>query len=52
MRFTREFLERRGIDDALDDEIEEETGNTPLYLGVDAEIDEDSDQEDPELAFT
>ena len=50
MRFTREYLQDVGHADALDDQLEENTGNTGMFLGY-CEFDEDSDQEDPEQAL-
>ena len=54
MRITEEYMSSLGLEDAHDELVEEETGNTGFWLGLDTELDgldEDSDQEDPELAL-
>ena len=51
MRFTREWLQSLGLEDALDDNLEENTGDTGLFLGYTTELDESSDEEDPEQAL-
>ena len=37
-----------GLERELDDHLIEETGNTNFFLGLDADLDEPSDAEDPE----
>ena len=50
MRITRNYIQDVGLEDAVDDQLVEATGNTGLFLGY-CEFDEDSDQEDPEQAL-
>ena len=51
MRITEDLIRNVGLEDMHEESIEEETGNTGFFLGLDPELDEDSDQEDPELAL-
>ena len=52
MRFVQDFLEARGMDRDYE-RAHREVFDDPhyLWLGLNPEIDEDSDQEDPELAL-
>ena len=43
-----EVIEDHGLGEELDERSIEETGNTNFWLGHHSEMDEDSDQEDPE----
>ena len=48
MRIMDEVIEEHGLADELDARLDDETGNTNFWLGHDSEMDESSDQEDPE----
>ena len=48
MRVMMDFIEDRGLEDELQDDMISETGNTNYFLGSDSEMDEGSDVEDPE----
>jgi hypothetical protein len=48
MRITEDYLVENGFDEELEDRIIEETGNTPIHLDRDSEMDEHSDAPDPE----
>ena len=48
MRIMDELIEEHGLSSELDERLDDETGNTNFWLGDDSEMDESSDQEDPE----
>ena len=43
-----DVIEDNGLEDELEERLIEETGNTNFWLGVDSNMDADSDGEDPE----
>jgi hypothetical protein len=51
MRVMDQVIQQNGLEEELDDELEEVTGNTNFWLGLDDVMDEDSDAEDPERAL-
>ena len=51
MRWTSDFIIRHELDDAYEMEVESSSGIDQFWLGLHEELDEDSDQEDPELAL-
>ena len=51
MRFVQDFLAARGMDRDYRHAHRELTGDSHLWIDLNPDIDEDSDQEDPELAL-
>ena len=51
MRVMKRLIEDEGLEETLEDIMVEETGNTHFCLSSDSEMDEASDQEDPEAAL-
>ena len=51
MRWTSDFISRHELDDVYTMEVESSWVINPFCLGFHKELDEDSDQEDPELAL-
>lgn len=49
MRIMQEVIEDHGLEDEVQDLVIAETGNTGFWLGMDLNLDEASDAEDPEL---
>lgn len=45
-----EIIADNDLEQALEERLIEETGNTNFWLGSDSEMDADSEQEDPEAA--
>ena len=50
MRIMDEVISQNGLEEELDDELEQVTGNSNFWLG-ECSMDEDSDAEDPERAL-
>ena len=50
MRVMDDVIRDHGLAEELAGRMIEDTGNTNFWLGEDTEMDEDSDQEDPEAA--
>ena len=48
MRIMDELIEENGLTSELEERLIEETGNTNFWLGVDSDMDELSDEDDPE----
>ncbi len=48
MRVMDDVILDNGLDEELEDRLVQETGNTNFFLGLDADLDEPSDAEDPE----
>ena len=48
MRIMDDLIWDNGLEDELEDRLVQETGNTNFFLGLDAELDEASEDEDPE----
>ena len=48
MRVMDDVINDHGLAEELEDRMVEETGNTNFWLSEASEMDEDSDQEDPE----
>ena len=48
MRVMDDVILENGLDEELEDRLVQETGNTNFFLGLDADLDEPSDAEDPE----
>ena len=48
MRVMDDVIDEHGLSPELEDRMIDETGNTNFWLGEDTDMDEDSDQEDPE----
>ena len=48
MRVMDDVITDNGLEQELEERLIEETGNANFWLGSDSELDEDSDQEDPE----
>jgi len=51
MRVMESLIAEEGLGERLEDIMVEETGESQFHLGTDSEMDEDSDQEDPEAAL-
>ena len=43
-----DIIDEHGLSSELEERLIDETGNTNFWLGEDTDMDEDSDQEDPE----
>ena len=52
MRIMNDIIEEHDLSDELEQRLIDETGNTNFWLGEDNDMDEDSDQEDPEALAT
>ena len=50
MRVMDDVIDEHGLSPELEDRMIDETGNTNFWLGEDTDMDEDSDQEDPEAS--
>ena len=48
MRVMDNVIHENGLDEELEDRLIDETGNTNFWLGQDVDLDEPSDEEDPE----
>ena len=48
MRIMDDVIEDHGLAGELENRLVDETGNTNFWLGIDSEMDEDSDQYDPQ----
>ena len=48
MRIMDDVIDEHGLSSDLEERLIDETGNTNFWLGEDTDMDEDSDQEDPE----
>ena len=48
MRVMDDVILENGLNEELKDRLVQETGNTNFFLGLDADLDEPSDAEDPE----
>ena len=48
MRVMDDVIDEHGLSPDLEGRLIDETGNTNFWLGEDTDMDEDSDQEDPE----
>ena len=48
MRIMGDIIDEHGLSSELEERLIDETGNTNFWLGEDTDMDEDSDQEDPE----
>ena len=48
MRIMDDIIDEHGLSSELEERLVDETGNTNFFLGEDTDMDEDSDQEDPE----
>ena len=48
MRIMEELVNEYGLTSELEERLIEETGNTNFWLGVDSDMDEPSDEDDPE----
>ena len=48
MRVMDELIEDHGLEEELQERLEDETGNTNFWLGMHESMDEGSDEEDPE----
>ena len=48
MRVMDDVIDEHGLSPELEGRLIDETGNTNFWLGEDTDMDEDSDQEDPE----
>ena len=48
MRIMEELVNENGLTSELEERLIEETGNTNFWLGVDSDMDEPSDEDDPE----
>ena len=48
MRVMDDVIRDHGLAEELEDRMIEDIGNTNFWLGEDTDMDEDSDQEDPE----
>ena len=48
MRVMNDVIEDHGLDDELEERLVDETGNSNFWLGICSEMDEDSDQADPQ----
>ena len=48
MRVMNDVIEDHGLDDQLEERPADETGNSNFWLGICSEMDEDSDQADPQ----
>ena len=51
MRVMDELIEDHGLEEELQERLEDETGNTNFWLGMHESMDEGSDEEDPEAAL-
>ena len=51
MRVMDELMREQGLEEELEERMEDETGNTNFWLGHCESMDEDSEQEDPEAAL-
>ena len=48
MRIMDDVIFENGLDEELEDRLVQETGNANFFLGLDADLDEPSEAEDPE----